>query len=64
MSGSRISTLVFSAGNVFIAFALIALVYMTRRDMPKVDEYDDYSLESFKTVNKIFHIYGGGITFF
>ena len=64
MSGSRISTLVFSAGNGFIAFALIALVYMTRRDMPKVNEYDDYSLESVKTVNKILHIYGGGTTFF
>ena len=41
MAGSKISTLIFSAGNVFIAFTLIALVYMTRRDMPKVDKYDE-----------------------
>ena len=38
MSRSKISTLVFSAGNVFIAVTLIALVYMTRQKMPKVDE--------------------------
>ena len=33
---SKVGTLVFSAGNVFIAFALIVLVYMTRCNLPKV----------------------------
>ena len=47
MSPSKIGTIVFSAGNVFIAFALIVLVYMTRRNMPKV--YHDHFRKGVKT---------------
>ena len=39
MKSSKIGTIIFSAGNVFIALALIALVYMTRRNMPKVKSF-------------------------